>query len=216
MKTLIISGGRFDEKFAVSFLSRNKYDYVIAVDNGGLSYAAKLGIVPDLAIGDYDTVRADVPARNESRKIIKLIPEKDDTDTEAAINKAVEIGNDIDIICATGGRIDHFLANIHNLKIALDAGINARILDAGNMVFLKDRSFVMNRDDYPGKYISFVPFDGPVTGLKLKGFKYPLDGYTLKPGASRCISNEFICDTGYVELVGGCLIVINSSDVKSE
>lgn len=216
MKTLIISGGRFDEKFAVSFLARNKYDYVIAVDNGGLSYASRLGIVPDLAIGDYDTTGVYVPETDICTRTIRLIPEKDDTDTEAALNKAVELGHDIDIICATGGRIDHFLANIHNLKIALDAGINARIVDAGNIVCLKNSNFSMKRSDYPGKYVSFVPFDGPVTGLKLKGFKYPLDGYTLKPGISRCISNEFIDDTGYVEFDGGCLIVINSSDVKSE
>ena len=216
MRTLIISGGRFDEKFAVSFLSENKYDYVIAVDNGGLMYADRLGIVPDLAIGDYDTALDCGGFSKEAVKTIRLVPEKDDTDTEAAINKAVGLGGSIDIICATGGRIDHFLANIHNLKIALDAGIPARIIDEGNVVFLADKSFSMKREDYPGKYISFVPFDGPVKGMKLKGFKYSLDGYTLKPGVSRCISNEFASDTGYVEFESGCLIVINASDVKSE
>ena len=46
MKTLIISGGRFQKDFAVSFLEKNKYDYVIAVDKGA-AYAEELNIKPD-------------------------------------------------------------------------------------------------------------------------------------------------------------------------
>ena len=217
MKILIISGGRFDEKFAASFLKNNKFDRIIAVDNGGIKSAEKLGIVPDMAIGDFDTEISGETVHNEAKETVKLIPEKDDTDTEAAIRKAIELGGeDIDIICATGGRIDHLLANIHCMKIALDAGVNARMIDAGNTVFLKNKGFAMRREEYPGKYVSFVPFDGIVSGLKLKGFKYPLDGYDLKPGISRCISNEFKEDTGYIDFENGCLIVINSSDVKPE
>ena len=48
--------------------------------------------------------------------------------------------------------------------------------------------------------------------MKLKGFKYPLDGYTLKPGYSRCISNELTDDTAYVSMDSGILIAINSAD----
>ena len=222
MRTLIITGGSFDYEFAVSFLSQNKknYDYVIAVDDG-LSYAENLGIRPDLIVGDMDTHGTDdieEYLRNGSR-VIKLEPEKDDTDTERAVREAVKLRGDMDILCATGGRLDHLLASIHNLKIALDAGLNARIIDRSNIVFLKNKPFTVSRSECGKKYISFVTFSGEVTGIKLKGFKYPLDGYTLKPGSSRCISNELLDGYGTVEFDGGqdcCLIVINSSDVKSE
>lgn len=215
MRTLIISGGRFDEKFAVSFLKENKYDYIIAVD-GGVAYAERLGIIPNLIVGDFDTLTTDGLSEYEQRGVIvrRFNPEKDDTDTEIAVREAVMIGNDTDIICATGGRIDHLLANIHNMKIALDAGVNMRLVDEGNIIYLMDRDFMIASKDCHGKYISFVPFDGEVTGMQLEGFKYPLNNYTLKPGASRCVSNELIADYGAVKLRTGCLIVINSRDVS--
>ena len=222
MRTLIITGGSFDYEFAVSFLSQNKknYDYVIAVDDG-LSYAEKLGIRPDLIVGDMDTHGTDDIEEylKNGARVIKLEPEKDDTDTERAVREAIKLGGDMDILCATGGRLDHLLASIHNLKIALDAGLNARIIDRSNIVFLKNKPFTVSRSECGKKYISFVTFAGEVTGIKLKGFKYPLDGYTLKPGSSRCIINELLDGYGTVEFDGGqdcCLIVINSSDVKSE
>ncbi len=216
MKTLIITGGSFDGEFAVSFLSENKYDYIIAVDNG-LSYAESLRLRPDMIVGDMDTYGRERLRDYQDRgvKIISLEPEKDDTDTERAVREAVSLNGDIDILCATGGRIDHLLANIHNLKIPLDAGLSARIIDRANIVFLKNRSFGISRGECPGKYISFIAFSGEVTGIKLKGFKYPLDGYDLKPGISRCISNELIGDGGRVsfdEGEGRCLIVVNSRD----
>lgn len=222
MRTLIITGGSFDYGFAVSFLSQNKngYGYVIAVDNG-LAYARRLGIRPDMIVGDMDTHgTADLDEyRRDGAKVIKLEPEKDDTDTERAVREAVKLGSDMDILCATGGRLDHLLASIHNLKIALDAGLGARLIDRNNIVFLKNKNFSVSREECGKKYISFVTFSGEVTGIKLKGFKYPLDGYTLKPGISRCISNELTDGYGTVEFDGGqdcCLIVINSSDVESE
>lgn len=217
MRTLIISGGRFDEKFAVSFLKENKYDYIIAVD-GGTVYAECLGIIPNLIVGDFDTYATIGIKEYEKKGIVvrRFNPEKDDTDTEIAVREAVTIGYDTDVICATGGRIDHLLANIHNMKIALDAGVNMRLVDEGNIVYLKDKNFTVKATECNGKYVSFVPFGGEVTGITLKGFKYPLNGYTLKPGASRCISNELLCGEGIVEFDRGCLIVINSRDVRTQ
>ena len=217
MNTLIISGGRFDKEFAASWLKTNVYDYVIAVDYG-LRYAKELGIMPDLIVGDFDSNGENFIEEYTELgcDVRKCMPDKDDTDTEIAVREAVLRGNPIDIICATGGRIDHMLANIHVLMLALKAGVEARLLDKGNEIFLKNHSFTLTRAKYSRKYVSFVPFDGIVKGIKLKGFKYTLDGYDLKPGISRCISNEFAEDEAYVEFDSGCLIVINSSDVETE
>ena len=213
MKTLIITGGRFDKEFAVSFLKDKKYNYIIAVDYG-LAYAEELGLTPDMAVGDFDTEGTGKLAAYEAKGCIirRFIPEKDDTDTEIAVREAVKLKNPIDIMCATGGRIDHLLANIHNMKIALDAGVFVRIIDKCNIIWLQDKNFTISKNQCMGKYISFVPFAGSVKGITLKGFKYPLEGYTLQPGASRCISNELEDEEGIVEFMEGCMIVINSWD----
>lgn len=215
MKTLIITGGSFDKAFAASFYGKDKYDYVIAVD-GGLEYCRESGIEPDMIVGDFDTYGTDGLEEYIKRgvKVRRFIPEKDDTDTEIAIHEAVERGSDIDILGAFGGRLDHTLANIHNLYFALESGIRARLVSADNIVFLENKPFELTREYFPLEYVSFVPFAGAVTGIKLKGFKYPLDGYTLKPGYSRCISNEFTDDTAYVSMESGILIAVNSADSK--
>ena len=215
MSVLIISGGSFDKNFLHNFIKNRKYDYVIAVDRG-LCYAGKLGIVPDLIVGDFDSADKSL-LDSFDQSIVRLFnSEKDDTDTEIAIREAVKHKSDIDIVCATGGRIDHLLGNIHILKIALDEGINARIIDRGNVIFLKNSDFKLVNGDWNGKYVSLIPFDGEVNGIKLKGFKYPLDGYDLKPGITKCISNEIVKDNAYVEIKSGCLIVVISLDVESE
>ena len=51
---LIVSGGPTDRKFAAEFVKNRKYPYVIAVD-AGLAVCEELGLVPDLAVGDFDT-----------------------------------------------------------------------------------------------------------------------------------------------------------------
>ena len=185
MRTLIITGGSFDRAFAASFYKKNIYDYVIAVD-GGLDYCTESGIRPDMIVGDFDTHGNDDLDGyvREGITVRRFMPEKDDTDTEIAIHEAVKRGNETD----------------------------ARLVSADNIVFLENKPFEITREYFPLKYVSFVPFAGEVTGMKLKGFKYPLDGYTLKPGYSRCISNELTDDTAYVSMDSGILIAINSAD----
>ena len=214
MKTLIITGGRFNKEFAVSLLKKNEYAYIIAVDYG-LAYAKSLGVVPDLIVGDFDTYGTEGLKEYEEKGCVirRFNPEKDDTDTEIAINCALKMGLDIDIIGAFGGRADHFLSNVNNLLTALKAGIIARLLDEGNIIFLKDRSFEVTAETVPYTYFSLLPFAGAVTGLTIKGFKYALDGYDLKPGSSRCISNELTMKTGNIIFDDGILVVINSEDV---
>ena len=215
MKTLIVTGGKFNKEFAVSFLEKNKYDYVIAVDKGA-AYAEELNIKPDLVVGDLDSYVKEFSHFFDGVDIEKFNPIKDDTDTAIAIKLAFRRGNDTDIICGTGGRLDHMLGNIHVLQMMALNGIKARIVDECNTLFLAAESFVIEREEFGRKYVSFVPFGGEVKGLKLKGFKYNLNGYDLKPGVSRCISNEMADNQGFVEFETGCLIVINSLDVKSE
>lgn len=216
MKILIIAGGKFEYKFAVSFLEKNKYDYVIAVDKG-LEYAKKLALVPDLWLGDFDSVcHKDLGKEFSHMEILSFNCEKDETDVELAINKAVEMKGDFDIICGTGGRMDHFFGMIHNLKRATDVGLVGRIVDSSNVIALKKEDFEIKRNNFNGKYVSFMPFGGGVTNLKLKGFKYTLDGYDLKPGESRCISNELADDVAAVSFDSGYLLVIESLDIETE
>lgn len=213
-KILIISGGNIDEAFLRKLLDINQYSEIIAADHG-LIAGDHLNLPLDFIVGDFDSVPKEIVDKYQRNNvpIITFPVEKDKTDTELAIELAIEHqAKSIDIVGATGSRLDHTLANMNLLTIPLKKGIEAYIIDANNKFYLKKEIFAIQKNNQYGDYISFLPFHGDVKGLSLKGFKYPLDNVTLSAGESICISNELIVDTGEVCFTEGTLMVFESKD----
>ena len=214
-RCLILTGGRLDPAFAGSFLQTEEFNRVIAVD-GGLKGAKELGLVPDVIVGDFDSVDPAVLAFY--RKMEHIVwevhqPEKDDTDTELALKRAMAMGaGDIVILGATGGRLDHMLGNIHLLYPCLQKGVHAAIVDPQNRLYMIDGEYHFPAKKMWGKYISFLPLTQEVKGITLKGFKYPLTGRDIEIGTSLCISNELIEEEGVITFEDGVLIVVESHD----
>lgn len=213
---LIVTGGIIDLGFARRFLENRKFDKIIAVD-GGLASLHKLNLNPDAIVGDFDSVDEGVLAKYKSSpdeiawEIHK--PEKDETDTELALNTAIRIGcTNLVLLGATGGRLDHFIGNLHLLYACLTKGIKAAIVDEKNWITVieKGRSFTAN--ELWGKYISFLPLSEEVTGITLTGFKYPLHKKNITIGTSLCISNELTGNTGAIGFDSGTLICVESHD----
>ncbi len=112
MTMLIISGGNY------ALIGNLSYDYVIACDRGYL-YAQKMGIRPDLIIGDFDSA----PFPDSTIPTERHPVRKDDTDTMLAVRKALEMNcSEIVIACAFGGRLDHSYANIQAAAYAAESG----------------------------------------------------------------------------------------------
>lgn len=190
---------------------------IVAVD-AGLAAAEHLGLCPTAVVGDFDTVGPDVLDRY--RKIPEILwdvhkSEKDETDTELAINTAAKLGcKRVIILGATGGRLDHELSNIHLLKMCLDMGIEAFIYDRYNKLYLLSGSKTFVKKNVYGKYVSLIPFTENVRGIRLEGFKYPLDGKDISIGveAGLCVSNEVEEETARITFDEGILICIESRD----
>jgi thiamine pyrophosphokinase len=144
--------------------------------------------------------------------------EKDFSDSEAALNVAMNLMKEhgepgrLDFLCATGGRLDHFLANIGLLNIALRAGIDARILDAKNEIRLIDRSIALQKEDVAGRYVSLIPYTDRVENVTLKGFHYPLDRAEIRWEGTLTISNLCEAETAEILFEKGILILILSGD----
>lgn len=213
-QVLIITGGHIDEAFLKEHMLKESYSLIIAADRG-LESLDRLGISPDHIVGDFDSISQDllISYSHGSTKIHRFPKEKDKTDTEIAIDlalmhKAVKIN----LIGATGSRIDHTLANIHLLMEPLELGIEANILDEHNKVYLKKEGFTINKDSQYGRYVSLIAFYGPVEGLVLKGFKYTLDGVRLNIGNSLGISNEIVDKTAKIQFSSGFLLVAETLD----
>lgn len=213
-RILIITGGNVNEDFLRDRVQKGNYDRIIAADRG-LVASDRLMLGIDFIVGDFDSVTDSVLRKyQELSTPIKLFPkEKDKTDTQIAIELALMHNPlSIDLIGATGSRLDHVIANIHMLMLPMQLNVEASILDANNKIYLRNKSFRLLRADCFGDYISLLPFTDKVNGLTLKGFKYPLDNIRLEMGTSLGISNEIISEEATVELNDGILLVIESRD----
>lgn len=217
-KFLIITGGSVDISWASQYIENNKYDFCIAADSG-LVHAAKLGVKVDYILGDYDSVDKNVLEEyREYRKEteIETFPrEKDYTDTHLAIMTAINNkATDIDILGATGTRMDHTFTNVGNLKAAYDAGINCQIVDNHNKIYIlgeKTGSYKIRKDRQFGHFISLVPLTSSIN-VTLEGTKYLLHNKEVVQGVSLCQSNEIKEEEAVITVNSGIAIVFETKD----
>ncbi len=213
-KVLIITGGYNEEELIKSLMEREQFQMIIAADSG-LTIADKLKLKLDYIVGDFDSVSEEVIIKYRMKSIpIDTFPrEKDKTDTHIAVELALaHQASSIMIVGATGTRMDHTMANIHLLFLPMQAGVSAALIDSNNKIYLKNKSFMLEKSRQFGDYVSLLPFTERVSGLTLKGFKYPLDHIVLDTGCSLGISNEILEDIAEIEISDGILLVIEARD----
>ena len=219
-KMLIVSGGSIQDRFASAFLNMQacaeEPPVLIAADRG-LDHLLRLGILPDLVIGDFDSVSEEGKrflASAGEEKIVRLRPEKDETDTESALRLAVSRGaGEVTILGVTGTRLDHVLAGLALTAVGEELGCRVTLLDQHNIVRAVGSGTTLRKREIPGKYISFFAIKSPVTGLTLTGFRYPLRDYTLDTaGIALTVSNEIKEETAVVKYDSGLLVMIISDD----
>ena len=216
--TIIVSGGNIHKDFALDFLKKNKTENtcLIAADRG-VEFFMGTDLEPDVAVGDFDSLSAEGAKYMETLKhteIRRLKPEKDDSDTQSAANYAIEQGTErIMILGATGNRIDHLMANFGLLMLGKTKQVQIVLVDAYNYMSLIESGMILKKEEQFGKYVSFFPIEGEVTGLTLKGFKYPLNSYPLKvEDSGLTVSNEISDPEAEVTFETGKLLMIMSRD----
>ncbi|MBI5619555.1 thiamine diphosphokinase [Candidatus Gottesmanbacteria bacterium] len=204
----IVGGGRLSKEFIIQI---SNADYVIGVDRGAY-WLITNGIVPDIAIGDFDSVtKKELALIKKSVKHIELHPaDKDFTDMELAVAYAVKQKPvEVVIYGGSGTRADHTLGTLHLLEHFLNAGIAARLVDEHNDVRLVSGKQVAQKGTF--RYISILPFSQSAT-VSLTGFLYEVSRLSLTRGQTRGISNEFAADVATIEVHEGIVWVIQSSD----
>lgn len=218
MRYVIVAGGTIDYTFTNDFLkeAKREHQFIIACDKG-YEACEYLGVAPDIVIGDFDSAGEKALEKIKEKKIAHKVlnPIKDDTDTEAALHYAIEKSHDGDyiyILGGTGTRVDHLLGNIALLGMGLRENRNVILLDRNNNIRMIKPGDLCRIDANEGKYVSVVPYMGPVSGLTMEGFKYPLKDATVEGFNTLTISNEVAETTGKITIDKGNLIVIESID----
>lgn len=199
----------------LSEVPRQEGDLVIAVD-GGLSYCGLLQVEPDLVLGDFDSLSQQEEAvvkeleERVPEKVLRFPPEKDDTDTLAAIREGLNRGyRDFRIYGGMGGRLEHTVANIQCLLYLKNRGAVGYLVDGGGMAFVIRDEKVSFREGLQG-YLSLFSLRETARGVTLEGLKYPLREATVRNEFPIGISNEFTGKAASVQVRDGDLLCILS------
>lgn len=197
---------------------KEQTDIWVGVDHGVL-VLLEHGVIPNLALGDFDSVTSEeLKMIQEKLPEVSLFPaEKDETDLELAIDWALRQKPDnIHIFGATGGRMDHFLANVQLLQkekiLQCVENTNIYIIDEKNSLTVKTPGTYTITADPLKKYFSLLSVTKSVSGITLTGFKYPLKQAMLTRGSTLCISNELISECGNVLFEKGIIMMVRSND----
>lgn len=182
--------------------------FVICAD-GGIRHAKMLGLSVDIWMGDGDSLDSE---ESLAKEIIKFPVKKDNTDTDLAVEYALERGfRDITILGALGGRIDHEFSHFCLLKKIVNSGGKGFLLDEKNLITMENKSFDLINNGR--KYVSFFPFGGDVENFSVKGLLYETEGIILESGKVQASSNQFAdSKKARVTFDDGYILVIFSDD----
>lgn len=189
-----------------------KYDVVICAD-GGLTHAAKLDLVPQVALGDFDSTSDHTLKYFQSKgtKIIRYSTIKNQTDTEIALDYALnERPESIEILAGLGSRFDHSLANVHLLKKALEKDIPCTIVTEHNEIMLIDSGILLEGEE--GEGISLLPLTEVVRGINTRGLGYPIKDGEFLLGAPYGVSNYMNHIKAEIKIDEGLLLVMKYKD----
>lgn len=212
MRFVIFANGTLPDPDSARGLIRPD-DYLIAAD-GGSRHALAMGLIPAVVIGDLDSY--DAPAKRAggstpgAPRIIPFPADKNQTDLELALEYAVQAGFDeIVIIAALGGRLDHTLGNLSLLGDPRFAG--ARVDDGVEEAFFcRGQAEIRGRS---GETVSLIPWGGPVSGVRTEALRWPLFDETLYPDKTRGISNEMTGEVARVSIGSGLLLIVHRRNV---
>ena len=225
---IIVSGGSLDFDHACLSVSeagrrRGRENVCLIAADHGLDFLLRSRIKPDIVIGDFDSAGPEALAflekeensnKEEGPQIIRMKPEKDISDTHAALIEAEKRGcKDILLLGATGTRLDHVTANLLLLLKAKEAGVKLTIADPKNLIFLAEDGMRLSKERWGEYYVSFFPLGDAVEGLTLSGFQYPLNDFRLALSeASLTVSNRIVDDYAEVHFKSGNLVVMITTD----
>lgn len=186
-KCLVFGASGMDASLARGYYAENEPKLVLCAD-GGLCNARKAGLRPDAVIGDADSGGE---AETESAVNIRLPREKDISDLQACLDYGLDQGaSDFVLFGCSGGRPDHFLANVFLLEYLFRNSARGVLADEFGEIYFHAPGTRTFRDPGGFRYLSVLALSGEVTGVTLEGLKYPLCNAVLRRASTLGLSNE--------------------------
>ncbi len=209
MKAIIISGGQ-DIDLERLKDETQRGDLVICADSG-FSYLLSIDVEPDYIVGDFDSLdKTNFKALKQTKaEIVKYKAEKNETDHEIAITKALELGCDEFVLFGIlGSRLDHSLGNIMNMGKLSEKGYRVRAYGKENdIIWATKGRYKISTDKY---YISVIAMEKEGVTYSTTGCKYEVSHLSIAYGSTRGVSNEPLKNPVYIDVEQGEGVIICS------
>ena len=182
-------------------------DYLICVD-GGMKHAQRIGCKPQLWVGDFDSA----PFEQKGIETLRHPPEKDDTDTMLAVMEGIQRGfREFLLLAATGGRMDHTIANLMVLDYLKTQGLSGTIKDEKNTLFMiRNEAVTLLRKS--GWKFSVFPWGGDAEGIFIRNAVYNVENFVMHCSYPSGVSNEFADGPAEIGVAKGTLLICLSRD----
>ena len=207
MRALVYTGGTIVPEYIIEHPKAD--DLTVAADSG-YNNAKKLGDKVQVLVGDFDSLgERNIP---DGPELVRLKPEKDQTDTQVAVEVALERGaTEIVIIGGLSGRFDHALSNLAILEDLNLRGFYAILTDGVSRIrYVRSSSALIAHSFF--RYISVLAADEKVRGVTIEGCKYPLKNAVIRRRFQFAVSNEIEGNCALISVKKGGIFIIESRD----
>lgn len=184
----------------------------IAAD-GGVQHLLSVGHMPDIVIGDMDSLSEGLRLQLETAEtqFLAYPPAKDETDLELALRHAVATyDGEVLIFGALGGRLDQTITNILLLTHPSLKGRRVQLVEQYQRAWLIDSDGPGRIAGAIGDKVSLIPLGGDVDMAHTSGLRWPLQDERLDFGVARGVSNEMTAVTATVTIKSGLLLCVHT------
>lgn len=209
---LVFANGELIDGPAVQAALHPPADPLIIAADGGARLALECGLIPQVVVGDMDSLMPSELKVLEARGAVieRYSVHKNETDLELALLAAVARQvQEIRIFGSLGNRIDQEIANIYLLMLPALAGFDVRIVSGAQTLWLigPGRHVLHGA---AGDTVSLLPIGGDAVGVVTEELFYPLRAETLFMGPARGVSNVMNGAEAWVTLAEGHLLVVHT------
>jgi thiamine pyrophosphokinase len=208
MHCIIFTGGEFANSTLIQ-KTVSSAKMIIAADSGAAT-AYALRIVPDIIVGDFDSLNKKTLQffKEKGSKILQFPTEKNETDTELALNIAIKEGATAVTILGGiyGNRLDHVLGT---LFLSKTYSIPITFMHGNTVAWIGKGPLSQSIQGKSGDLLSLIPLSSAVKTIKTEGLQYPLNNDSLFMGKTRGISNVFIQNNIHVSWKRGRLLIVH-------
>lgn len=205
-KCIILANGKPPKKSIITFFQRKGFVELICAD-GGANSALKMNLIPDVIIGDLDSISTTTLKEfRSSSKIIRL-KRQNDTDVEKCLKLAIgQKYEEVLLLGATGNRLDHTFCNL-GIMLKFFPKIDVSLVAENS--FLKSYKGKVVFKSFPGETISIYGIDKK-TKITSVGLKYKLKNTALPFGKRESTSNVASGNEVELKISGGIIFVIRN------